>query len=120
MRKLSFVIPCYGSENTISNVISDIINTVKKEDDYEIICVNDCSKDNVYDVLCGIAKTNKKVKVISFSKNFGQHNALMCGFRHVSGDIIVCLDDDGQTDPKQCYKLIDALNDNVDVAIATS
>ena len=118
MRKLSFVIPCYGSENTISNVIHDIVNTVKKEDDYEIICVNDCSKDNVYGVLCDIAKTNKKVKVINLSKNFGQHNALMCGFRHASGDIVVCLDDDGQTDPKQCYKLIDALDENVDVAIA--
>ena len=118
MRKLSFVIPCYGSENTISSVINDIVNTVKKEDDYEIICVNDCSKDNVYSVLCGIAKKNNKVKVINLSKNSGQHNALMCGFRHVSGDIIICLDDDGQTDPKQCYKLIDALNDEVDMAIA--
>ena len=118
MRKLSFVIPCYGSENTITSVINDIVNTVKKEDDYEIICVNDCSKDNVYNVLCDIAKTNYKVKVINLSKNCGQHNALMCGFRHVSGDIIICLDDDGQTDPKQCYKLINTLDDDTDVVIA--
>ena len=118
MRKLSFVIPCYNSENTISKVIDDIINTVKKEDDYEVICVNDCSNDNVIHVLKDIAKTNSKVKVISLAKNAGQHNAIMCGFRHTSGEIVICLDDDGQTDPKQCYRIIDMLDINTDIVFA--
>jgi len=118
LRLISFVIPCYGSENTISSVVNDIIATVKDEDEYEIICINDGSKDNVYDVLFKIARDNKKIKVINLSKNFGQHNAIMCGFRHAKGDIIVCLDDDGQTDPTQCYKLINALDDNTDIVFA--
>ena len=69
-------------------------------------------------MLKNIASTNKNVKVIDFTKNFGQHNAILCGLRHVTGDIIICLDDDGQTDPKQCYKLIDALDDNTDIVFA--
>lgn len=116
--KISFVIPCYGSEFTIQSVIDRIIMTVKNNNDYEIICVNDNSKDNVFELLRGIAKSNKKLKVISLSRNFGQHNAIMCGLRHACGDVIVCLDDDGQTDPMQCYKLIDALNDKIDIAFA--
>lgn len=117
-KKISFIIPCYGSERTIGFVVSDISETVSGKNDYEVICINDCSKDNVYDVLKQLAAENSNVKVISLAKNSGQHNAIMCGFRHASGDVIVCLDDDGQTDPKQCYKLIDALNDNVDIVFA--
>lgn len=116
--KISFVIPCYGSEKTISKVIENIESTVYQNDDFEIICVNDCSKDNVYKVLCDLAITDKKLKVINLAKNAGQHNAIMCGLRHTSGDVIVCLDDDGQTDPKQCYKLINALDDIHDIAYA--
>lgn len=118
IKKISFVIPCYGSEKTISFVIQDIVETVEDKNDYEIICVNDCSKDNVFKVLKELATRNDKVKVINLAKNSGQHNALMCGFRHVSGDIVVCLDDDGQTNPKDCYKLIDALDENVDLVFA--
>lgn len=117
-KKISFVIPCYGSEKTISFVIQDIIETVDGKNDYEIICVNDCSKDNVFSVLKELASKNNRIKVINLAKNAGQHNALMCGFRHVSGDIVVCLDDDGQTNPKECYKLINALNDDIDIAFA--
>jgi len=118
MIKLSFVIPCYGSEKTISQVIDGIIATVGDRNSYEIICVNDCSPDCVYSVLENLAKSNKNLKVVNLARNFGQHNALMAGFRHVTGDIIVCLDDDGQTDPKDCYKLIDALDENADIVYA--
>lgn len=116
--KFSFVIPCYGSEKTIAHVVSDIVVTVQDKNPYEIICVNDCSPDGVYSVLEKLAADNKNVKVVNLARNFGQHNALMAGFRQVTGDIIVCLDDDGQTAPQDCYKLIDALSDSVDVAYA--
>lgn len=118
MDKLSFVIPCYGSEKTISHVIDGIVSTVKGKNPYEIICVNDCSPDGVYAVLEKLAVENKNIKVVNLAKNFGQHNALMAGLRQVAGDIAICLDDDGQTAPRDCYKLIDALNDDVDVAYA--
>jgi undecaprenyl-phosphate 4-deoxy-4-formamido-L-arabinose transferase len=117
---LSFVIPCYNSEKTIKFVVDEIIKTVTEENhyDYEIITVNDGSKDNVIDVLNALAEENKKIKVIDLAKNFGQHSALLTGLRHVSGDIIVCLDDDGQTPASECFRLINTLSDKIDVVYA--
>ena len=79
MEKISFVIPCYGSENTIEAVIDEIIDIVsqKSEYDYEIIAVNDCSPDNVLDKLYYLSKNNKKVKVINFAKNMNRPGAVM-------------------------------------------
>lgn len=116
--KLSFVIPCYGSEKTIAHVVSDIVTTVSDRNPYEIICVNDCSPDGVYKVLEELTAENQNIKVVNLAKNFGQHNAMMAGYHHVTGDIIITLDDDGQTDPKACYKLIDAIDDEIDVVYA--
>lgn len=56
--------------------------------------------------------------MISFSKNFGQHSALMAGLRESTGDIVICLDDDGQTPPQEAAKLIDKINDGYDVVYA--
>ena len=88
MSLLSFVIPCYGSENTINAVIDEILSVVsqKQEYDYEIIAVNDQSPDNVINVLKLIAAKNKKVKVIDLAKNFGKHSAVMAGFSQVKGE----------------------------------
>lgn len=119
MKKLSFVIPCYRSQNTVTNVIDRVIETVEKDAryDYEIICINDCSPDDTMSVLRELART-KGVKVIDFSKNFGQHSALMAGFNHVSGDIIVCLDDDGENPPEEMFRLIDKLEEGYDLVSA--
>lgn len=116
--KLSFVIPCYGSEKTIESVVNGIIETVGDKNPFEIICVNDCSPDNVYSVLEKLAEKHTFVKVVNLAKNYSQANALMAGFRAVTGDIIITLDDDGQTPPEECYKLINALNDDTDVVYA--
>lgn len=120
MKKLSFVIPCYCSEKSVGNVINEVIETVTNDGryDYEIICINDFSKDNTLEVLKELAEGNKKIKVIDLSRNFGQHSALMAGFNHVSGDIVVCLDDDGQNPPSEMFKLIDKLEEGYDLVSA--
>lgn len=119
MKKLSFVIPCYRSALSIEGVVGEIIETVENDGryDYEIICVNDCSPDNTLEVLKKIA-ANTKIKVIDLTRNFGQHSALMAGFNHVSGDIIVSLDDDGQNPPSEVFKLIDKLEEGYDLVSA--
>ena len=119
MELLSFVIPCYRSEQTIASVVDKIIETVTNDGryDYEIICVNDCSPDNTLDVLNRLADSNEKIIVLDLARNFGQHSAIMAGFNYVS-DIIVCLDDDGQTPPEECFKLIDKLNEGYDLVSA--
>ena len=116
--KISFVIPCYNSAKTISNVINEIIETVKNKNDYEIILVNDGSKDKTYEVIDSLGKKNKKIKGINLAKNFGQHAALLTGLRYTSGDIVVCLDDDGQTPANECYKLIEEIHNGKDVVYA--
>ena len=113
MKKISFVIPCYGSEETIEPVINEIEECVgqRREYDYEIIAVNDCSPDNVLSVLKDIARRDKKVKVIDLAKNFGKHSAVMAGFSVVKGDYIVCLDDDGQCPMDRLWDLLDPVID---------
>lgn len=123
LKKISFVIPCYRSENTIGRVVDEIRDTVSKHNqafpertfDYEIILVNDCSPDNVWDVIKDLAHKYRKIKGISLAKNFGQHSALMAGYNHVSGDYVVSLDDDGQTPASETFKLVDKLEEGFDV-----
>lgn len=118
---VSFVIPCYRSENTIEKVITEIIETVEKRDgyDYEVICVNDCSPDNVQDVLEDISKKNKKVKTVTLAKNMGKHAAVMAGYSFAKGDYIVNLDDDCQSPVDHLWELMDLLeNDVCDVVTA--
>ena len=114
MKKLSIVIPCYNSENTIGVVVKEIIETVTAHGgyDYEIILVNDSSPDNVFKKISQISEKNYRVKGIDLSRNFGQHCAIMAGFNYVTGDIVICLDDDGQTPAKEMFSLIDKLDEN--------
>lgn len=120
MKKLSFVIPCYGSEKTIAGVIDEIVASVegKKDLDYEIITVNDCSPDNVISVLVEVAKKNTKVKVIDLAINSGKHSAMMAGYRLATGDVIVNLDDDGQCPVDKLWELIKPLEEGYDAVYA--
>ena len=119
MKKLSFIIPCYGSENTVKPVINEIIDIVsKKEYDYEIIAVNDKSPDKVLIVLKELAKENKKIKVISLAKNMNRPSALMAGMANSTGDYIILMDDDGQCPMENIWDLIKPLEEGHDVSIA--
>ena len=119
--KISFVIPCYRSEKIIRGVVGEIRATFQTRDEYEyeIILVNDCSPDRVYDDIQQLAKEDDNIHGISFSKNFGQHSALLAGMRKSTGDIIVCLDDDGQTPANEWISLVEALDDDTDVVYAS-
>lgn len=121
MKKISFIIPCYGSEKTIETVIKEIreiIITKKEEYDYEVIAVNDKSPDNVWQVLGKIAEENEKVKIISLAKNMNRPGALMAGMSFAKGDYIILMDDDGQCPMDQLWNLIRPLEEGHDVAIA--
>ncbi len=111
MEKLSFIIPCYRSEHTIEKVVSDVVTVMDKHSDYdyEVICVCDHSPDNVWNVIRNIAAKNPKVHGILFAQNFGQHAALMAGYRASEGDYVVTIDDDGQTPVDQTFILLEAL-----------
>ncbi|MBO4775569.1 MAG: glycosyltransferase family 2 protein [Lachnospiraceae bacterium] len=118
--KISFVIPCYRSEKTLGGVIEEIQSTMPEiGHDYEIILVNDCSPDNTFEVIRELASKNKNILGINLAKNFGQHSALMAGMRHSTGDVVVCLDDDGQTPANEVGKLLGKLEEGYDVCYAS-
>ncbi|MDD5944030.1 glycosyltransferase family 2 protein [Fibrobacter sp.] len=115
--KLSFVIPCYRSENTIETVVQEICDTVatRTRTDYEIVLVNDCSPDGVWQVIKRLAANDNHIKGICLAKNFGQHCALMAGYGQATGDYVISLDDDGQTPASESFKLVDKLEEGFDV-----
>ncbi|MCR5657640.1 MAG: glycosyltransferase family 2 protein [Butyrivibrio sp.] len=117
---VSFVIPCYRSEKTIEDVILEIEGAMDMLPlyGYEIILVNDCSPDNTWDKICELAKSHDEIRGFSLARNFGQHAALMAGLNKSKGDIIVCLDDDGQTPADEVGKLLYQIEAGADVVYA--
>ena len=121
-RKLiSFVIPCYRSEKTVGGVVEEIKDTMATLPQYtfEIILVNDSSPDNTFATIRELCGKYPFITGIDLAKNFGQHAALMAGMRHSSGDIVVCLDDDGQTPASEVGKLLEKLEEGYDVCYAS-
>lgn len=117
---LSFVIPCYRSAQTIGGVIEEIDATMKSLTaySYEIVLVNDSSPDDTYEAIRDLCAGRKDICGINLARNFGQHAALMAGFRYAHGEIIVCLDDDGQTPANEVGKLLDKIEEGFDVVYA--
>lgn len=117
---VSFVIPCYRSSRTLGSVVAEIDGTMEKlpEYTYEIVLVNDCSPDDTFEVIRGLCAERKDICGINLARNFGQHAALMAGFHYTHGDVVVCLDDDGQTPAAEVGKLLSAIGEGYDVVYA--
>ena len=102
MKKISLVIPMYYEEQVVEECYNRVTKVLKEIQDYEyeIIFINDGSKDNTLDILERIAKIDNNVKVISFSRNFGHQAAVTAGLKYVTGDVIVIMDADLQDPPE--------------------
>lgn len=120
MQMISFVIPCYRSSQTLPGVIQEIKDTMKtlKNYEYEIVLVNDSSPDDTFCVITGLCRENDNITGINLARNFGQHAALMAGFHYVKGDVVVCLDDDGQTPACEVGRLLAGIEEGADVVYA--
>lgn len=120
MQMISFVIPCYRSSQTLPGVIQEIKDTMKtlKNYEYEIVLVNDSSPDDTFCVIIGLCRENDNITGINLARNFGQHAALMAGFHYVKGDVVVCLDDDGQTPACEVGRLLAGIEEGADVVYA--
>lgn len=120
--KISFVIPCYNSTNTIDAVVQEIkqvMQTDMAQYEYEIVLVNDGSPDGTtYDAILQIAGRERHIKGINLSKNFGQPSAVMAALNYVDGDYIVCGDDDGQTPFAELSKLFEKIEEGYDLVEA--
>jgi len=105
----SVVIPTYNSSPFIQETVTSIATSFKKQNlDFEIIIVDDYSKDDTWSVINKIVEQNteKNIKGVRLSKNFGQHKATMCGFTKALGDFIITMDDDLESNPDAISELI--------------
>ncbi len=103
MKKISLVIPMYYEEEVAYKCyerVSNVLKNINYKYDYEIIFINDGSKDKTLEILEKIAEEDKKVKIISFSRNFGHQAAVTAGLKEVNGDAIIIIDADLQDPPE--------------------
>ena len=103
---LSVVIPLLNEQNSLEELVVKISSVVKKlELDYEIILIDDGSKDDSWKSIIEITSSNKNVKALRFLKNYGKSQALSAGFKASKGDVIITMDADLQDDPNEIPEL---------------
>lgn len=113
---VSIIIPVYNEEGNIKTLqrgLNDVLNSLDK--DYEIIYVDDGSKDNTLQVLKNIVQHSIKTKVIQLSRHFGQTEAMQAGIDVSKGEVLIFLDGDMQNDPKDIPKLLSKIDEGYDV-----
>ena len=110
MKKVSVVIPMYYEQEVVDvcyKRVKKVLEELKEKYEHEIVFINDGSKDKTLDILQDIAKVDKNVKIISFSRNFGHQAAVTAGLKYVTGDAIIIIDADLQDPPELIPDMIE-------------
>lgn len=116
--KLSVVVPVFNAERTIETLVLDIERALSGQD-FEIVLVNDGSRDASESICARLAGTRRgRMKFISLRRNFGEHNAVMCGLHYAAGDYVAIVDDDLQNPPAEISKLLAEAEKGYDVVYA--
>jgi dolichol-phosphate mannosyltransferase len=118
MAKYSFVVPAYNEEAVLSVFYERVSEVFRPLEDYEIIFVNDGSRDKTEDIIASLAERDKKVKGVSFSRNFGQQSALLCGLAYASGEAVIAMDADLQDPPEVALQMIEKWKGGYDIVHA--
>jgi dolichol-phosphate mannosyltransferase len=114
--KYSIIVPVFNEEKTVNTFYNTIIPVMEQlKEEFEIVYINDGSRDNTEKLLIEIAKKDVRVKVINFSRNFGQQAALLCGFKNASGQAVIDIDVDLQDPPEVIPKMIEKWKEGYDV-----
>lgn len=114
---LSIIIPVYNEENNIAPLLDRLIPVIEKYD-YEIIFVSDGSTDETANKVNSFAHSNKRVKLVSFYRNFGHQMALTCGYRFAKGDCVITIDADLQDPPEIIHEMIEKWKKGIKVVYA--
>ena len=115
-RGLSVVIPIYNSENSLELMVSHLETILTNLNQvYEVILVNDGSLDQSWNKIREISQKYPNIIGINLLRNYGQHNALLCGVRAANYDVTITMDDDQQHPAEEIEKLLTALDDGYDV-----
>jgi glycosyltransferase involved in cell wall biosynthesis len=116
MTKVSIVIPVYNAEKTIESLCNTLIQLYGAQTNLEIVLVNDCSSDST-DIICQRLHSSHRevITYLRLSRNFGEHNAVMAGLNHATGDLCVIMDDDFQNPPEEIQHLLQEMAKGYDV-----
>src|SRR5438045_1230921 len=117
---LSVVVPVYRSRETLPELHRRLDAVLRQiADRFEIVFVEDCGGDDSWEVIQGLAERHPEVKGLRLGRNFGQHNALLCGVRAARNEVVVTLDDDLQNPPDEIPLLLAKLDQGYDVVYGT-
>jgi undecaprenyl-phosphate 4-deoxy-4-formamido-L-arabinose transferase len=117
---LSIVIPVYNAEATIALLVGQLVRELESlHIAFEIILVEDCSRDNSWSLLLSLARKDPRIRGYRLSRNFGQHSALLCGVRYARYDKIITMDDDLQHPVSEIRILLDKLEEGHDLVYGT-
>jgi len=112
----SIIIPVYYAEKTLSELVLRLQNVLPSLfSQYELLLVNDGSRDGSWEIISALAKRHSWIHGINLMRNYGQHNAILCGIRQVKYDTIITMDDDLQHPPEEIHKLLEKLDEGYDV-----
>ena len=113
---LSIVVPLYNEEESVEKLLAGILEVTKQFDfSYEIIFVDDGSKDNTWAIIEQLKETTPQLKAIKFRRNYGQTSAMVAGFDHAQGQIIITMDGDLQNDPSDIPLLLEKMEQGYDI-----
>lgn len=117
MQKVSFVIPVYNEAESLVELYRQIVDNLGKAGEYiyEIVFVNDGSKDNSVEIIRGLHEQDINVHLVSFRRNFGKSAAMEAGFRAVTGDIVITMDSDLQDDPAEIPHFLETIAEGYDL-----
>src|ERR1700682_1510213 len=117
---VSVVVPVYNSEDSLQELVERVAKVLdSREREYELILVNERTRDRSWEQICDLAHRPRWVSGINLMRNFGQHNALLCGIRVARFEVIVTIDDDLQNPPEEIPHLLEKLNEGFDVVYGT-
>lgn len=114
--KISVVIPVYNGSDTLHLLVDEVSRVLPSvAEEFELVLVNDGSPDHSWKVISELAQTHSWVRGIDLMRNYGQHNATLCGVREARYEVIVIMDDDLQNPPREIPKLLEKLEEGYDV-----
>jgi undecaprenyl-phosphate 4-deoxy-4-formamido-L-arabinose transferase len=120
MPTVSAIIPVFNAENSLPDLYHALVAVLERSSDaFEIILVEDGGRDGSWAIIGELAAQDSRVHGIRLSRNYGQHNALLCGIRAARHEVIVTLDDDLQNPPAEIPRLIEKLDEGFDVVYGT-
>lgn len=117
---LSVVVPVYNSEQTLRPLVQQLESVLPSlVPAFEVVLVNDCSRDQSWSVISTLVQDYAWVQGFNLMRNYGQHNALLCGIRAARYDVVVTMDDDLQHPPEEIPRLLEKLAEGYDVVYGT-